>query len=201
MPDQAPTGPRNHQALPAEAHLVNVAAWNCPIDKTKGRHPHRLRTEKMLYLYISVFLFAFWLVLSGHFTLLLLSFGVLSALLVTWFVRRMDKTDSEQGNFYPSVKLLAYFGWLLWSVVKANIDVTRRIWDPTLPIKPNWTRLDTKVSTPMEKTLYANSITLTPGTLTTDVGEDHFMIHALSQEGIDELREGEMERRIRRLGV
>jgi multicomponent Na+:H+ antiporter subunit E len=53
----------------------------------------------------------------------------------------------------------------------------------------------------MEKTLYANSITLTPGTLTTDVGEDHFMIHALSQEGIDELREGEMERRIRRLGV
>ena len=156
---------------------------------------------KMHYLFVSVFLFAFWLVLSGHFTSLLLSFGVLSALLVTWFLRRMDTTDGEQGNFYPSVKLLGYFGWLLWSVVKANIDVTRRIWDPSLPIKPNWTRLDTKVATPMEKTLYANSITLTPGTLTTDVGEDHFMIHALSQEGIDELREGEMERRIRRLGV
>ncbi len=155
----------------------------------------------MHYLFISVFLFAFWLVLSGHFTLLLLGFGAVSAVLVTWFLSRMDATDRERRKFYPGGKLLGYFGWLLWSVVKANIDVTRRIWDPRLPIKPDWTRLDTKVSTPMEKTLYANSITLTPGTLTTDVGEDHFFIHALSQEGIDELREGEMERRIRRLGV
>jgi len=57
------------------------------------------------------------------------------------------------------------------------------------------------VATPLEKTLYANSITLTPGTLTTDVCDDHFLIHALSQEGIDELREGEMERRIRRIGL
>ncbi|MEJ2321564.1 MAG: Na+/H+ antiporter subunit E [Gammaproteobacteria bacterium] len=64
-----------------------------------------------------------------------------------------------------------------------------------------WQRLDTSVSTPLEKTLYANSITLTPGTLTTDVREDHFMIHSLSPEGIEELRKGEMEKRIRRLGV
>ena len=63
------------------------------------------------------------------------------------------------------------------------------------------TRLDTQVSTAMEKTFYANSITLTPGTLTTDVGDDHFMVHALSQEGMRELREGEMERRILRLGI
>ena len=64
-----------------------------------------------------------------------------------------------------------------------------------------WQRLDTEVSTPLEKTLYANSITLTPGTLTTDVRDDHFMIHSLCPEGIEELRKGEMEKRIRRLGV
>jgi multicomponent Na+:H+ antiporter subunit E len=92
-------------------------------------------------------------------------------------------------------------GWLLWAVVKANIDVAKRIWHPALPIQPSWTRLDTRVSTPLEKTLYANSITLTPGTLTTNVHDDHFMVHALSLEGIEELREGEMERRILQLRI
>jgi multicomponent Na+:H+ antiporter subunit E len=89
----------------------------------------------------------------------------------------------------------------LWQVVLSNIDVARRIWNPALPIRPCWQRLDTTVSTPLEKTFYANSITLTPGTLTTDVREDHFMIHSLTPEGIEELRKGEMEKRIRRLGI
>jgi len=79
--------------------------------------------------------------------------------------------------------------------------VARRVWEPQLPVHPVWTRLDTRVKTPVEKTLYANSITLTPGTLTTDVRDDHFLIHALSQDGVDELRGGEMERRILRLGL
>ena len=96
---------------------------------------------------------------------------------------------------------MGYWLWLMQCVVKANIDVARRIWDPDMPISPRWERLDVEVSTPLEKTLYANSITLTPGTLTTDVHDDHFMIHSLSREGIADLREGEMERRIRRLGI
>ena len=62
-------------------------------------------------------------------------------------------------------------------------------------------RLDTEVSSPLEKTLYANSITLTPGTLTTDVRDDYFLVHSLSREGLEELRHGEMQRRVRRLGL
>ena len=143
----------------------------------------------------------FWLLLSGHYTPLLLGLGLASVLLVIWFQRRMDRIDQEPIRLRPGFGLLLYLGWLLWSVIKANIDLARRIWDPRLPVEPLWARLDTQVTTPLEKTLYANSITLTPGTLTTDVRDDHFMIHALSQEGIDELREGEMERRIRRLGL
>ena len=143
----------------------------------------------------------FWLLLSGHYTPLLLGLGLASVLLVVWFQRRMDRIDQEPIRLRPGFGLLLYLGWLFWSVIKANIDLARRIWDPKLPVEPLWTRLDTQVTTPLEKTLYANSITLTPGTLTTDVRDDHFMIHALSQEGIDELREGEMERRIRRLGL
>ena len=155
----------------------------------------------MHYLFILVFLMLFWMLLSGHGEPLILAFGMLSSLLVTLLIARMDSRDGEPATFRPGIRVMHYFGWLFWQVVRSNIDVARRIWNPSLPIRPSWQRLDTEVTTPLEKTLYANSITLTPGTLTTDVGEDHFMIHALSQEGIDELREGEMERRIRRLGV
>jgi multicomponent Na+:H+ antiporter subunit E len=153
------------------------------------------------YIFIPVFLFLFWLLLSGHYVLLIVSFGIVSALLVTYLVYRMDRTDAEPADFLPGIGAFGYFGWLLWQVVLANIDVARRIWNPKLPIRPTWQRLDTQVSTPMEKTLYANSITLTPGTLTTDVREDHFMIHSLTPEGIEELKQGEMEKRIRRIGV
>lgn len=156
---------------------------------------------RMHYLLILIFLFLFWLLLSGHYVALIVSFGVLSAALVTYLVFRMDRSDEEPGNFFPGLCVLNYFAWLLWKVVLSNIDVARRIWNPSLPIRPTWQRIDTKVSTPMEKTLYANSITLTPGTLTTDVREDHFMIHSLTPEGIEELKKGEMETRIRRIGV
>lgn len=150
---------------------------------------------------ISAVLGIFWLLLSGHFTPLLLALGLASVLLVVWFVRRMDAVDHEPIELHPSLRLMGYLAWLLWCVVKANIDVARRVWEPQLPVHPVWTRLDTRVKTPVEKTLYANSITLTPGTLTTDVRDDHFLIHALSQDGVDELRGGDMERRILRLGL
>ena len=150
---------------------------------------------------ILIALSSLWLLLSGHFTPLLISLGLASVLLVVWFLRRMDRVDHEPITLRPGPGLLGCLVWWLWSVVKANIDLARRIWDPRLPVNPVWARLDTSVETPVEKTLYANSITLTPGTLTTDVRDDHFVIHALSQEGVDELREGEMERRVRRLGL
>ena len=155
----------------------------------------------MRYASILVLLAGFWLLLSGHYTPLILSLGAVSVALVTWFLWRMDRVDGEPSSLWPGPRMLGYFGYLLVCVVKANIDLARRILDPTLPVSPVWERLDTRVSSPMEKTLYANSITLTPGTLTTDVRDDHFLIHALNAEGVEELREGEMERRILRLGI
>jgi multicomponent Na+:H+ antiporter subunit E len=140
-----------------------------------------------------------WLLLSGHYTLLILSLGVLSVLTVTWFVWRMDRVDGELAFLPMRPRLLYYLLWLMWQVVLANIDLVRRIWDPALPIRPTWQRLDIKVTSQLAKTLYANSITLTPGTLTTDVRQDHFMVHSLTTEGIEELRKRTMEKQIQRL--
>lgn len=155
----------------------------------------------MRYVSLVILLAIFWLLLSGHFTPLLLVLGGVSVLLVAWFVFRMDRVDGEPSHLHPGPGMIGYLIWLLWCVIKANVDIARRIWDPRLPVDPVWERLDTRVETPFEKALYANSITLTPGTLTTDVGEDHFMVHAIAPEGMEELRAGDMERRIRRLGL
>jgi len=155
----------------------------------------------MRYIRSALFLAIIWLLLSGHYTILILSLGVLSVLTVTWFVWRMDRVDGELAVLPMRPRLLYYLLWLMWQVVLSNIDLVRRIWDPSLPIRPTWQRLDIKVTSPLAKMLYANSITLTPGTLTTDVRQDHFMVHSLTSDGIDELRKGGMESQIQRLGI
>ena len=155
----------------------------------------------MRYFQSSLFVAVVWLLLSGHYSALILSFGAVSLLIVIWFMWRMDRVDESLGVLPMRPRMLYYLLWLMWQVVLSNIDLVRRIWDPALPIRPTWQRLDIKVTSSLAKTLYANSITLTPGTLTTDVREDHFMVHSLSPDGIDELRKGEMERKIQRLGI
>ena len=153
----------------------------------------------MRYIQSALIVATIWLLLSGHYTLLILSLGVLSVLTVTWFVWRMDRVDGELAALPMRPRLLYYLLWLMWQVVLANIDLVRRIWDPSLPIRPTWQRLDIKVRSPLATMIYANSITLTPGTLTTDVREDHFMVHSLTTDGIEELRKGGMEKQIQRL--
>ncbi|MHC4516478.1 MAG: Na+/H+ antiporter subunit E [Planctomycetota bacterium] len=153
----------------------------------------------MLYLVLTTILCLFWALLSGHFTTLLLSMGAVSVLLVVWLLRRMDRVDGQVSWVRPSLGLIHYALWLFWAVVKASADVARRVWIPALPISPTWTRVETAIDTPLKKTLYANSITLTPGTLTTNAHEDHLVVHALAEENITELRKGEMEGRIRKL--
>ena len=153
------------------------------------------------YLSTGIVLFAFWLLLSGHFDPLLMGLGALASVLVVWLVARMDRVDGERVGAAPGLRIFTYMPWLLWAVARSSIDVARRIWHPALPIRPSWTRLPVRLATPLQRTLYANSITLTPGTLTTDVAEDHYLVHALSEESLAELESGEMESRIERLGI
>lgn len=155
----------------------------------------------MHYPILILVLYLFWLLLSGHLTLFFLSLGLISVLLIAWLQHRMDQIDREPALLKITLKLFRYAGWLSWNVLLSNIDVVRRIWDPKLPIDPVWERLDTHVESAREKTLYANSITLTPGTLTTDIKDDHFLIHTLTPDGMKQLREGEMEKQIKRLRI
>ena len=150
----------------------------------------------MKYFILASVLVLFWMLLSGHTSTLLLSLGLASVVLVTWLVSRMDRNDNAPVRMLFSMKFISYLGWLTWQVIITNIDVAKRIWNPSLPIKPASRKIKVKIKDPLIKTIYANSITLTPGTVTTEVGEDYFIVHALNSEGLDELEEGDLERRL-----
>ena len=144
-------------------------------------------------------LMLFWLMMSGDFGALNLALGIASAFLVVAISTRMDVVDHESQPIHLTPRLPMYWGWLTGQVVKSNLDVTRRIWTPGCPISPKVVRLGLAQETALGKVIYANSITLTPGTVTVSIEDDEILVHALAHEDILMLETGEMDRRVRDL--
>ena len=148
---------------------------------------------------LSLVLFGVWLLWSGHFEPLLLSFGVLSCAVVVAIARKMKIVDREGAPVELALRALAYVPWLLWEIVKANIDVARRILDPRLPISPRIIKVRAGQRHDIARVIYANSITLTPGTVSVDTNGDEITIHALTEEAARAVETGDMDRRVSRL--
>lgn len=141
-----------------------------------------------------------WLLLSGYFTNpLLLTLGVASCLLVVFIIRRMTLLDDDLPSLQVTLRTIAYIPWLLWEIVKANLDVAKRILHPNLPISPTIFHVKTSQRSDLGKVIYANSITLTPGTVSIYVDTDTIEVHALSQAAANELMAGAMDRRVSRV--
>ena len=148
---------------------------------------------------LSAVLFAIWLLLSGHYATLIVTFGVISALAVAAIAARMELVDREGHPLHLGWSAPGYWLWLMWQVIIANLDVARRILDPRLPISPTVIRLRAGQKTELGRVIYANSITLTPGTVTIDVEGDEFVVHAISQAAARALESGRMNRRVNRM--
>jgi multicomponent Na+:H+ antiporter subunit E len=140
---------------------------------------------------------AFWLLLSGLYTPFLLAAGAGSALAVLAFARRMDVVDHEGHPIHLGWRaLFSYWPWLLREIVKSSWDVSRRILHPRLPISPTLVRFKPSQATPLCLVIHANSITLTPGTISVEVAPGEFLVHALTAEGAAGLAGSEMDRRV-----
>ena len=148
---------------------------------------------------LAIALFVTWLLLSGHYTPLILSLGVLSCIVIVLIAARMDVIDHEAQPVHLTFKIVGYWAWLLKEIWLAAIDVTKRILSPSLPISPTIVQLKTTQDSELGKVIYANSITLTPGTFTIRVFGDEILVHALSKDAADALAEGEMDRRVTEL--
>jgi multicomponent Na+:H+ antiporter subunit E len=140
-----------------------------------------------------------WLVWSGHYTGLLLFLGFVSVITVVVICNRMRILDREAVPIDILFRLPLYAPWLLWEVLKANLDVARRIVDPRLPISPLMIRVRADQHHDLGRVVYANSVTLTPGTVSVSIQGDEIVIHALTQSAADGLVDGEMGRRVTRL--
>jgi len=145
---------------------------------------------------LAVALFALWLLLSGIYQPLLLALGVISSLFVTWIAHRMDVADHEGFPIHLGPKALTYWPWLVWEIVKANIEVAFIIIKPNLKITPTMFHSHANQKTEVGQVTYANSITLTPGTITVGVSDGMVEVHALTTDGADEIISGRMENRV-----
>lgn len=138
----------------------------------------------------------FWLLLSGFLKPLLLSFGVISVAIVLWLISRMDHTDTEQQKLALNLSFLRYIVWLLGQVVLSSLEVTKLIWTGSKNLSPAIAKLPVKKVPKRSRVLYANSITLTPGTLSIDINREHVTVHALNEESLESLRHGEMANKV-----
>ena len=148
---------------------------------------------------LNIMLFAIWLLWSGHYTALLLGLGVLSCLLSVYLCQRMGIIDLEGHPTHMLFGFVAYLPWLAWALVRANLSIARCILTPSLPISPRLIRVKASQKTHLGQVIYANSITLTPGTVSVDVEEGAITVHALTQDAASEVLAGPMDRRVTRL--
>lgn len=141
-------------------------------------------------------LFLFWVALSGYFTPFLLAAGAGSALAVAWFARRMDVIDAEGHPVQLGWRIVAYWIWLSKEIAKSAWEVSRIIVHPRLPISPTIVKFSPSQKTTVGLVIHANSITLTPGTITIEARPGEFVVHALTRAGADGATSGDMDRRV-----
>jgi multicomponent Na+:H+ antiporter subunit E len=137
-----------------------------------------------------------WLLLSGHLEPLLLALGAVSVALVVYLGRRMTVIDHESHPVHLTRGLLAYWPWLALQIVRSGFDVLRRILSPAQRISPTVLRIPIRQRTDLGRVIHANSITLTPGTVSMEVYDDSIAVHALARDIAEDLLRGEIDRRI-----
>jgi len=142
---------------------------------------------------------AFWILNSGHYTPLMLTLAACSVACVILVSRQMGLMDRGQDGSVSAARLPAYWAWLVKEVVVANLEVIRCIWVGRQAISPRQLRLKVGQKSDLGKVIYANSITLTPGTVSMDLEGDTILIHALTRQAMDHLQTGAMDRRVQRL--
>jgi multicomponent Na+:H+ antiporter subunit E len=151
----------------------------------------------MMVISYSSFLFIIWLLLSGHLEPLMLGLGVVSVLLTMFLVKRMTLIDHESYPLHLSSKIPGYLLFIMVEIIKANVDVIKRIMTfDRASISPQLFEVPATLKSDLSQVIYANSITLTPGTVSVELEQDKILVHALTKEAAEELATGEMAKSI-----
>lgn len=145
-------------------------------------------------------MFAFWVIMSGMFDGFHLTLGVISCLLVAQFSHKLlFFGDSGTSWVRQTLGILGYLPWLFYQIVLASVDVARIVLHPRMLdlIDPQIIHFKTRLKGSFSRVTFAQSITLTPGTISVSIHDDEFTVYALTRAGADSLP-GEMEQRVAR---
>ncbi|MEM6914258.1 MAG: Na+/H+ antiporter subunit E, partial [Pseudomonadota bacterium] len=135
---------------------------------------------------LAVALSILWLLLSGYWnSATLVGFGAFSVALAVWLADKAEIVDNEgvPSSIFP--RILSYTAWLLLEIGKANVQVAREVLRKEIKLSPKLIRVPADQPSDLTRTIFGNSITLTPGTVTVDVREDSMLVHALTEDLAD----------------
>ncbi|HIG05957.1 MAG TPA: hypothetical protein EYQ08_09550 [Planctomycetes bacterium] len=142
-------------------------------------------------------LFGFWLLLSGRFeSPFLLGSGMVASAVTVLICQRLDLISPQFQPLSSFLRFLLYLPWLLLQIVRASFEVIILAWSPRPNISPRLVEVRTHLNHPLAQTLLANSITLTPGTVTVDIDDQKLLVHALGEKSARGVLDGSMEQRI-----
>lgn len=147
------------------------------------------------FLSLAIILSALWLGISGVYKPVILALGAASVLLVVWLSARMEVVGTEHNPVLYSWRLPVYWGWLVWQIVTANVHVARLVLQPQR-IRPRVIRAPVPHKTSVAKVTYANSITLTPGTVTLHLEADFVEVHAIDDHSAAGVEDGSMAAKV-----
>jgi len=140
-------------------------------------------------------LLSLWLLMSGHYTFLIISLGVISCLFCVYLAKRANLIDDEGLPLFFLPRLLNYLLWLFKEIFNSNIGTAKAI--ITGNINPEIFIVKSSQNTDVAKVTYANSITLTPGTVTIQINKDKFEVHALNSDFGNDVRSNVMDKKVK----
>ena len=154
----------------------------------------------MSFLITTIVMFAFWILLSGEFTFILITSGVVASLITAYlshdiFVGKAD-LKTETGRVF---KFIVYIPWLLWEIILANVEIAYLVLSPKPLVDPQIVRFKNDLKTDLGIVTLAHSITLTPGTVTVEADREEFVIHAIWQKSAEGIISGEMQRKVKKI--
>jgi len=185
--------------LEAELERAGLTISEAPVER-QTRRPRLVRPGGLgQYLLLAGLSFAFYLLVSGSLAVFELATGAISAAVVATLLWRVSLTGpTRPATLLARVARMGlYVPYLLWEIGKANLDIAYVVLHPSLPIDPKMVEFDAAVWSELPVTTLANSITLTPGTLTVDVTRRHFTVHTLTGGAREDLFAGGLERAVR----
>lgn len=144
---------------------------------------------------------ALWIIFNGKFTLEILLFGIVIASVIYWFMYRfMDFSIQKDLLLWKrGLLLLRYFGILILEIIKANVTTMKLLFSEKYEIEPVLITFQTTLETRMARVLLANSITLTPGTITVSLEGNELQVHCLDKTLADGLSDGIFVRELEKL--